>query len=321
MFPSVDGGEVVSRWDMQAYPPDVLITNVSMLSAMLTREVDEPIFSKTREWLEKPDSYFYLILDELHLQRGSAGTEVTYLLRLLLDRLGLTREEHRHKLRILASSASLPAEPEEEARASTDYLWDMFGLFGLPASTTSEEEGKARWRDSIVPGEEVRSARESAGHGTLDSRPYRELLDFALGRGRQMTGFVTKPLRPRIRPETTRSSDCGGPSRETWASTIPRTRGTSSRAAWRRHPPASWRRVGTRKKSALAPRRCDASGGSSSKTCAGSAAHPPTSPSTRRSRRCGRCSSCAGPATGCMVSCEETPRTRDRSECTRSSAA
>lgn len=181
MFPSVDGGEMVSRWDMQAYPPDVLITNVSMLSAMLTREVDEPIFSKTREWLEKPDSYFYLILDELHLQRGSAGTEVAYLLRLLLDRLGLTREEHRHKLRILASSASLPAESEEEARASTEYLWDMFGRFGLPASATSEEGGKDRWRKSIVPGEEVRSAREAAGHSSLDSRPYRDLLEYAIG--------------------------------------------------------------------------------------------------------------------------------------------
>ncbi len=92
MFSSVDGGELVSRWDMQATPPDILVTNVSMLGAMLTREVDEPIFSATRAWLEKPDSYFYLILDELHLQRGSAGTEVAYLIRLLLDRLGLTKE-------------------------------------------------------------------------------------------------------------------------------------------------------------------------------------------------------------------------------------
>ena len=100
-------------------PPDILITNVSMLGAMLNREVEAPIFDKTRDWLENnDDAYFYLILDELHLQRGSTGTEVAYLIRLLLHRLGLTSEKHRHKVRILASSASLPAEPEKEAKKS-----------------------------------------------------------------------------------------------------------------------------------------------------------------------------------------------------------
>jgi hypothetical protein len=35
LFPSVDGDEMTSRWDMQEYPPDILITNTSMLNAML----------------------------------------------------------------------------------------------------------------------------------------------------------------------------------------------------------------------------------------------------------------------------------------------
>ena len=42
LFPSVDGGEMTSRWDMQEHPPDILITNTSMLNAMLAREVDSP---------------------------------------------------------------------------------------------------------------------------------------------------------------------------------------------------------------------------------------------------------------------------------------
>src|SRR4051812_48371901 len=59
-FPSVDGSEMVSRWDMQTHPPDLLITNVSMLSAMLAREIDAPIFEKTRKWLaESDDNYFF----------------------------------------------------------------------------------------------------------------------------------------------------------------------------------------------------------------------------------------------------------------------
>ncbi len=178
MFPAVDGGELVSRWDMQRTPPDILITNVSMLSAMLTREVDESIFARTRDWLEHQDSYFYLILDELHLQRGSAGTEVAYLLRLLLDRLGLSRPEHRHKLRILASSASLPAAPEEEARKSADYLWDMFGRFGLPIHVESEEQGQQLWLESIVGGKERPAEHDVRIPAHLDSGPFVNLFEY-----------------------------------------------------------------------------------------------------------------------------------------------
>src|SRR5262249_28742790 len=132
LFPSTDGGELVSRWDMQQDPPDILITNVSMLSAMLNREVDAPIFDTTRKWLESdPEATFFIVLDELHLQRGAAGTEVSYLLRILLDRLGLSDPEQRKRVRVLASSASLPDSPAAEAERSAAFLWDMFGAFGL----------------------------------------------------------------------------------------------------------------------------------------------------------------------------------------------
>ncbi len=130
LFPATDGGELSSRWDMQQSPPDILVTNVSMLGTMLSREVEASIFESTRQWLEgNVDAYFYLVLDELHLVRGSAGTEVSGLVRALIHRLSLDRPEHRHKLRILASSASLPLEGQDGER-STRYLYDFFGPFG-----------------------------------------------------------------------------------------------------------------------------------------------------------------------------------------------
>lgn len=181
MFPSIDGGELVSRWDIQQTPPDILITNVSMLSAMLSREVDSGIFEKTKRWIEEdPNSYFYLILDELHLQRGSAGTEVAYLIRLLAEKLGLTKEENRHKLRILASSASLPSEPEDQAQESAEYLWDMFGRLGLPVETASTDEGKRLWLESIVPGVELHSERVTSREASLNTKPYLDLLAHAI---------------------------------------------------------------------------------------------------------------------------------------------
>lgn len=181
MFPSTDGCEQTNRWDMQANPPDILITNVSMLSAILNREVDEPIIEKTREWLTSDDdAYFYLVLDELHLQRGSAGTEVAYLLRLLLFRLGLTEPRHRHKLRVLASSASLATEPEEEAKRSVGFLWDMFGDNGLgDAEAVGRDEAENRWRQAIVRGKEQVSnyAPEEPLPGRLDPAPFVRLIE------------------------------------------------------------------------------------------------------------------------------------------------
>ena len=116
---------------MQDSPPDILITNFSMLSIMLMRDADSKIFDKTRQWLEKDGSVFHLIIDELHLHRGTTGTEIAYLLKLLLHRLGITPDSP--KLRIMGSSASL--EPEQE---SVDFLSQFFG---------------SAWRNSqIIPG-------------------------------------------------------------------------------------------------------------------------------------------------------------------------
>lgn len=132
-FPRIGGSEMHNRWDMQDNPPDILITNFSMLSIMMMRECDQKIFEKTKDWLacmdlpeaereaEKPNRVFHLIVDELHLYRGTAGAEVAYLMRLLLLRLGLNPDHPQ--LRILASSASLQPEDLDSRR----FLKDFFG--------------------------------------------------------------------------------------------------------------------------------------------------------------------------------------------------
>jgi DEAD/DEAH box helicase domain-containing protein len=126
-FPRLDGSEMRSRWDMQDHAPDILITNFSMLSIMLMREADQNIFEQTRLWLQREGSVFHLVVDELHLYRGTAGTEIAYLLRLLLERLDLTPNDPR--LRILASSASL--EPNDAE--SLAFLSEFFGCSWAPA--------------------------------------------------------------------------------------------------------------------------------------------------------------------------------------------
>ncbi len=123
-LPSYDGGEMRSRWDMQVHAPDLLITNYSMLNIMLLRQMEARIFEQTSNWLrESSDHVFHVVVDELHMYRGTSGTEVAYLLRNLLHRLGL---HPRHpQLRFLATSASLGTE-----EASRKFLEQFFGADG-----------------------------------------------------------------------------------------------------------------------------------------------------------------------------------------------
>lgn len=124
--------EMVTRWDMQEYPPDILITNFSMLSIMLMREIESNIFESTKEWVKQSEkNIFHLIVDELHLFRGTSGTEIAYLIRMFLDAIGLRpvikidgKYEPNPQLRILASSASLGDEDNTQ-----EYLEEFFGVY------------------------------------------------------------------------------------------------------------------------------------------------------------------------------------------------
>jgi DEAD/DEAH box helicase domain-containing protein len=125
-FPRNGGAELISRWDMQDYPPDILITNYSMLNIMLLRNLERNIFESTRAWLEAdPSHVFTIILDELHLYRGTTGTEISLLLKNLFLRLGLTN--HMEQVRVVASSASIDDSPES--------LGFVSQFFGLPVET------------------------------------------------------------------------------------------------------------------------------------------------------------------------------------------
>ena len=119
-FQNLNGGEMWSRWDMQVTPPDIMITNYSMLNIMLMRETEQSVFEYTRKWLESDQkNVFSLVVDELHSYRGTVGTEVGYILRLFLERLGL--EPDSTQLRIIATSASI------DIADSGKFLEEFFG--------------------------------------------------------------------------------------------------------------------------------------------------------------------------------------------------
>jgi DEAD/DEAH box helicase domain-containing protein len=129
------GGELVTRWDMAATPPDILVSNYSMLNAMLMRDVEEPVFDSTRRWLaSSPSHVFTLVVDELHLYRGSSGAEVGMVVRNLTSRLGL--DPSSSQFRIIATSASLPGD-----QSGLEYI-ERF--FGVDRKTMMIEPGRPR---------------------------------------------------------------------------------------------------------------------------------------------------------------------------------
>ena len=117
-----DSAEMWDRLSMQKNAPDILITNYSMLNIMLMRNIEAAIFEDTKRWLAEDKSHvFHLVIDELHTYRGTAGTEVAYLIRVLLDRLGLTPDSPQ--VQFLASSASMG-----ENKQTSDFLCEFFGV-------------------------------------------------------------------------------------------------------------------------------------------------------------------------------------------------
>jgi ATP-dependent helicase YprA (DUF1998 family) len=103
--------ELLTRHEVLANPPDVLVTNYSMLEYMLMRPLERPVFDATRRWLaENPQERLLLVVDEAHLYRGAAGAEVGLLLRRLRSRLEIDPE----RLQVIVTSASF--SDDEHAR-------------------------------------------------------------------------------------------------------------------------------------------------------------------------------------------------------------
>lgn len=121
-FQDPRGGEMLTRWDMVADPPDVLVTNYSMLNTIMMRAFEEPVFEQTERWLAQDRSnVFTLVVDELHLYRGTQGSEVAMIVRNLLRRIGL--EPDSPQLRLIATSASL-----SDDKGGLAYLEQFFGV-------------------------------------------------------------------------------------------------------------------------------------------------------------------------------------------------
>ncbi|MGW5075795.1 DEAD/DEAH box helicase [Rhodococcus sp. NPDC004095] len=111
--------ELLSREEMRATPPHILLTNYAMLEYLLLRPADLDLFDG-----DHAGTWRFIALDEAHVYDGAQGAEVALLLRRLRERVGGTRP-----LQCIATSASLtgrtPASQGDEATTFAHNLFDV----------------------------------------------------------------------------------------------------------------------------------------------------------------------------------------------------
>ena len=139
-----DDEELLTRNEIQSTPPDLLVTNYSMLEYMLARPIEQNIFKQTENWLkEDENNYLTIVLDEAHVYRGAVGTEVAFLLRRLQSRLKAKRSQIRYILTTASLGGNNTKEAEKFAKDLTGQDYDTFSVitseideFSDPAQAT-----------------------------------------------------------------------------------------------------------------------------------------------------------------------------------------
>lgn len=119
--PSPYDPELITRFEMQNCPPDILITNYSMLEYMLMRQREASIWDNTKEWLQdSPDNKLLIVLDEAHMYRGSTGGEIALLLERLFSRLSIGLG----KVQFILTTASMPLD---DMKSIDDFYTGLTG--------------------------------------------------------------------------------------------------------------------------------------------------------------------------------------------------
>jgi DEAD/DEAH box helicase len=111
---NIPGNWQLTRQEMLAHPPHILITNYAMLEHLLLFPKNAPLF--------RCPMLRFLVLDEVHTYVGAQASEVALLVRKLRRRLGLKPEQ----VRCIGTSASLA----KGAQAERDILRFASDLFG-----------------------------------------------------------------------------------------------------------------------------------------------------------------------------------------------
>lgn len=136
--------ELLSREEMRATPPHILLTNYAMLEYLLLRPADLDLFDGPHA-----GTWRYLVLDEAHVYDGAQGSEVALLLRRLRQRVA-----PKTNLQCVATSASLEgSSPDAAPGEAMTFARNLFD------ATFEFVAGDVERQDLIKPTRQERRAR------------------------------------------------------------------------------------------------------------------------------------------------------------------
>lgn len=110
-------GQVIDRKSLRERPPQLLVTNATMLEYMLIRKDDEPILQRSAGKLR------WIILDEAHTHIGSQAAEMA----LLLRRVMLAFQVKPQDVRFVATSATFGSDAQT-IESLRKFLADIGGV-------------------------------------------------------------------------------------------------------------------------------------------------------------------------------------------------
>jgi ATP-dependent helicase YprA (DUF1998 family) len=107
--------ELLSRQEMWATPPHLLLTNYAMLEYMLLRPQEMNLFASGED-----SKWRFIVVDEAHVYDGSQGAEIAMLLRRVRDRVAASRS-----IQCIATSATVGGDGDPAA--VTRFASNLFG--------------------------------------------------------------------------------------------------------------------------------------------------------------------------------------------------
>jgi len=167
--PDPEDAELITRFEMQEFCPDILITNYSMLEYMLFRPRDAGIWKATKSWLDTdPSNKLLFIIDEAHMYKGSAGGEVALLIRRLFHKLSISRQ----RVQFILTTASMPNRGKKDQDAVRQFAQDLTAAdetsgFCFLTGTKEKIDGKMKYD---IPIARFLSCTASAFEGAKEER-------------------------------------------------------------------------------------------------------------------------------------------------------
>lgn len=149
--------ELLSREEMRATPPHLLLTNYAMLEYLLLRPADLDLFEG-----DFGGTWKFIAVDEAHVYDGAKAAEMAMLLRRLHDRVAPDR-----RLQCMATSATIG----DDNHAATRFAAQLF------ASPFEWIDGDPARQDLVGPTR--RTAPSGPLWGPLDGADYRKLAELA----------------------------------------------------------------------------------------------------------------------------------------------